>query len=301
MKNIDFLNLDGRSLRTFVVVLEEQSVSRAAARLGVTQSAVSHLLDKLRLALGDPLFVRAGRGIVPTERALALREPVQQVLDQLKTLTDERVFEPTLGALQYTVAANDFQRDLLFPPLMRQLREEGVDIRLRFLPSGIPTVDLLRQASCQLLVTPLPPEGPDIYQIRLFSDEQVCFYDGEVRAAPRTVGEFVAAEHIEVRFSEDQIVAGPTVPLADYTPRRPRISVPGFAALPAFLRGSDYLVTQFKLMSQVNLQGFAWAPLPFATPPVAMYLVWHRRDHRDPAHSWLRGRVLAAAAGLRGA
>lgn len=75
-------------------MLEELSVTGAANRLGVTQSAVSHILDKLRLAVGDPLFVRSGRGIVPTERAIALHEPIRSVLDELKGLTNERVFDP---------------------------------------------------------------------------------------------------------------------------------------------------------------------------------------------------------------
>ena len=108
MKKIDFYSLDGRGLKTFLVVLEEMSVSRAAERLGVTQSAVSHTLDKLRLALGDPLFVRSGRGIAATERAVSLQEPVRQVLDDLKGLTDQRVFDPSIGTLELTIAANDF-------------------------------------------------------------------------------------------------------------------------------------------------------------------------------------------------
>lgn len=154
------------------------SISNAAVRLGVTQSAVSHLLDKLRLTLGDPLFVRAGRGIAPTDRAIALREPVQTVLDGLKALTDERLFDPAIGQLEYTIAANDFQRDLIFPGLVRTLATEGVDAFFRFIPAGIPATELLRHARCQLIVTPFPPEGPDIYQSRLFDDQVVCFFDG---------------------------------------------------------------------------------------------------------------------------
>lgn len=115
MKEIDYLALDGKSLRTFLVVLEESSISKAAERLGVTQSAVSHTLDKLRLALGDPLFVRLGRNIAATDRAITLREPVQSVLDDLKGLTNQRVFDPFIGKMDFTIAANDFQRDLIFP------------------------------------------------------------------------------------------------------------------------------------------------------------------------------------------
>lgn len=291
MSNIEFLALDGRSLRTFLVVLEEVSISRAADRLGVTQSAVSHLLDKLRLILGDPLFVRAGRGIAPTERATALREPVQAVLDGLKALTDQRVFDPTLGTMEYTIAANDFQRDLIFPGLIRQLAKEDVDARFRFIPSGIPATDLLRQARCQLLITPFPPEGPDIYQLRLFDDRVECFYDDKVRDAPATLEEFIAAEYIEVRFDENASAMQATYKAFGDTMKGPRLSVPNFSAVSGFLRGSDAICILPSRMATLGMRGFASASLPFADDGMTMYMCWHRRDHRDPAHQWLRQRI----------
>ncbi len=292
MKDFDFMALDGRSLRSFLAVLDEGSVSKAAVRLGVTQSAVSHLLDKLRLVLGDPLFVRAGRGIAPTERALALREPVQKVLDGLKSLTDDRPFDPLVGQMNFTIAANDFQRDLIFPPLIRQLQAEGVDARFRFMPSGIPSPELLRRARCQLLITPFPPEGSDIYQLRLFDDQLACFYDSTVREAPATADAFAAAEYIEVCFDDHE--SGAQVLLQGDAPDigPPRVSVPNFSALPGFLKGSEMICALPSLMARVNLQGVAHAPLPFTTPGLTMYLCWHRRDHLDPAHQWLRQRIL---------
>lgn len=296
MKNIDFLALDGRSLRTFLVVLEEMSISRAAARLGVTQSAVSHLLDKLRLTLGDPLFVRAGRGIAPTDRAIALREPIQEVLDGMKALTNERLFDPTFGQMEFTIAANDFQRDLIFPNLLKQLHQENVDARFRFIPSGIPATNLLRQAHCQLLITPFPPEGPDIFQLRLFDDGVECFYDPEVRPAPTTLDELVTSDYIEVRFDENTSAMQQVYRKVYAEMKRPRLSVPNFSALSAFLKGSDYICILPSLMGNVSLQGFASVPLPFEDNGMTMYMTWHRRDHLDPAHQWLRHRVKEAAA-----
>lgn len=291
MKNIDFLSLDGRSLRTFLIVLEEKSISKAAARLGVTQSAVSHLLDKLRLTLGDPLFVRAGRGIAPTERAISLREPIQTVLDGLKSLTDERVFDASLGQLDYVIGANDFQRDLIFPGLLKRLQCQGIDALFRFIPAGIPASHLLRQARCQLLVTPFPPEGPDIYQLRLFDDSICCFYDSDCRSAPSSLDDFIASEYIEVRFEDDESAMKIIQSDAHFELKPPRISVPNFSALPAFLRGSQLISIVPSLMGEVTLNGFESAPLPFDTSPMTMYMAWHRRDHHDPAHQWLRNSI----------
>ena len=94
MKPVDMLSLDLRSLATFVAVLDEGSVSRAAVRLGVTQSAVSHTLERLRQAFGDPLFVKSGRGIVPTDYALRTGPHIRQLLDDLRTLPSGPPFEP---------------------------------------------------------------------------------------------------------------------------------------------------------------------------------------------------------------
>lgn len=291
MKEIDYLSLDGRSLRTFLVVLEEISVSRAADRLGVTQSAVSHQLDKLRIALGDPLFVRSGRNIVPTERAIALREPIRSVLDELKELTDQRLFDPLIGSQDWTVAANDFQRDLIFPRLLKDLRREGVDARFHFIPSGIPTTDLLRQGRCQLLVTPFPPEGPDIFQTRLFEDRLVCYYDSKVRQPPGTLKEYLEADYIEVSFADNESAYHHLSDVAALDLKKPSVSVPGFTAVSRFLKGTDLITTQLSLMARINLLGFATAPLPFKTRKYVMYLAWHKRDHTDPAHQWLRQRI----------
>ena len=129
MNKFDHLNLDGNALTTFLTVLEEMSVSRAAERLGVTQSAVSHALDKLRAVFDDPLFVRVGRGIESTARARALRSSVEAVLDDLKSLTDHRKFDPLVEQMEFTIAANDFPIQLIFRSLLKQVSEEGIDLQ----------------------------------------------------------------------------------------------------------------------------------------------------------------------------
>ncbi|MEO1576354.1 MAG: LysR family transcriptional regulator [Pseudomonadota bacterium] len=296
MSDFDYSGLDGASLRTFLVVLEELSVSRAAERLNVSQSAVSHTLARLRDTLGDPLFVRAGRGIAATEQARALRDPVRDVLDHLKQLTHRRSFDPTAQPLRFVVAANDFQRDLMFPSLWREADAAGVTLHLRFMPSGIPGPALLREARCDLMVTPYPPEGTDILQVRLFEDSLACFYDGSVREPPRDWDDFRSSRHIEVRFAENTTSLVTLSDVATTSIDNPSISVPNFSALAAFMRGTDLLATELALMSLGPMRGLDYAPLPFPTRKLPMYLAWHRRDHDDPAHRWMREQVKASAA-----
>lgn len=291
MKDFDFYALDGHLLRTFLTILDESSVSRAADRLGVTQSAVSHSLARLRRILGDPLFVRSGQGLTPTETALSLKAPVQEVLDRLKGLTALRAFDPRTEAMRFVIAANDMQRDLVLPELMRGAIAGGIDLALRIEPSGVPSVSLLRDAKCDLLLTPIPPDAPDMIQLRLFSGAQMCFYDPDATDPPRTVESYLAADHVAVQFalgggSNDllRVSALPYVP-------KPRVTVPNFAGITPFVRGTNMLSTQSAMMQRALISQLAMAPLPFEAAPVTVYMVWHERSTSDPAHRWLRETV----------
>ena len=159
MNYFDHKNLDWHLLEVFLTVLQESNVSRAAERLNLTQSTVSHSLNKLRAIFGDPLFVRSGRGIEPTERARNLRDPVMRILDDMKALADERAFEPTNQPLRFNIAANDLIRDVLFPSILKTANSMKVDLRLKFMPSGVPAAGLLNDARCDLIITPVPPDG----------------------------------------------------------------------------------------------------------------------------------------------
>ncbi len=119
--NRDYADLDGRLLKLLLAVVETGSITGAALQLGVTQSAVSHLLDKLRAITGDPLFVKSGRGIVATQRAVLLAVHARELLAGMERFALSGDFDPARWKTTFTIAANDFQRDVLLPPLMQHL------------------------------------------------------------------------------------------------------------------------------------------------------------------------------------
>jgi len=292
MRKFDYLGLDGNALRTFLVVLEEMSVSRAADALGVSQSAVSHTLDKLRRIFGDPLFVRDGRGIESTPRARALRPSVEIILDELKALTDGREFDPQVEHMEFTIACNDFPLQLIFPTLLDQVSAEGIDLRIRFVPSGIPNVSMLRASRFRMLITPTPPDDPDLERVILIQSKMEIFYDLNVRVPPRTRKQYAASNRVEVRFSdtESSIMASPSINVSEIN--RPVVSVPNFGSLAAMIKGSDRVTTQIGAMKLGLLKELDSAPLPFKTETISLYLMWHRRESNDPAHQWLRQRII---------
>jgi DNA-binding transcriptional LysR family regulator len=300
MSKTDFTDLDGKVLRTFLIILEESSVSKAADRLGVTQSAISHTLAKLRQVLGDPLFVRSGQGLTPTERALALKEPVQQVLDGMRALTDDRPFDPLAEEISVQIATNDMPRELIFPPLLRALRAEGVRLRLGFIPSGVPDPNLLRSDRCQLMLSPLPPDGPDIFQKRVLFSPLMIFYDATRRNPPDSWQSYCETEHVEVRFADGRSSRAVMRGVDQTQIRPPTVTLPHFNAIPPFVKGSDLISTDTLLMKQGPLAALDCAPLPFECKPVSIYMVWHQRSTNDPAHRWLRDRIEVVAAALQG-
>ncbi|MCR9138771.1 MAG: LysR family transcriptional regulator [Alphaproteobacteria bacterium] len=291
MREIDFHQLDGQILRTFLVILEESSVSRAAERLEVTQSAVSHTLAKLRRIFGDPLFVRSGQGLTPTETALSLKTPARDVLNRLKGLTDQRQFDPKSEAMHFVIAANDMQRDLIFPEIVRSTHDQDIRLSLELIPSGVPSVALLRDSRCDLILTPLPPDAPDLIQQKLFSGMMKCFFDGEETEPPGSIQDYQLAEHVTVHFAlggaSDEVLVAPDL---QHIPK-PKITVSNFAGITSFIRGTKMLSTQLEYMRLSSLRELTQAPLPFESEPVSIFMVWHERSNNDPAHKWLRDNV----------
>lgn len=288
MSDFDHLDLDGRLLALLVAVVEERSVTRAALRLEVSQSAVSHLLDKLRGIVGDPLVVRSGRGIVPTARAELLAQRARPLLDELRGFISAGGFDPARLQGPIVIAANDLQRDLLLPALLDRLRAQAPGASLQVMPSGVPGAELLRDGQCQLLITPRPPDAADLMQKRLFSDHQVVFYDAAVRTSPATLAEYLAAEHVTVVYHPHRQLDLDQTLMRQGVQRRFVASVPGFAGVPALLRGSERIATAPSLLQRGLFNGLAAAEPPLPCPPLPMFLVWHLRHQADPLQAWLR-------------
>lgn len=295
MQNLDWSSLDAPLLRALLAVLDTGSVTAAAQTLGVTQSTVSHQLDKLRAITGDALFVKSGRGIVATTRAVALAPRAQALLRQLADFAQAGDFDPARWQATLTIAANDFQRDVLLAPLAARLRAQAPRVCLRVVPSGVPSLALLRDGDCDLVLSPRPPDGGDIVQKRLFTDEYRVYYDAAVRAAPRTRADYLAAEHITVAYDRGQALDLDQHLAASGVQRRFAVLVSGFAGMPAFLQGSPLLAAAPALLAGGLLRDFAHAPLPLASPPLPMFMLWHQRHQDDAAHRWLRAQLQAVA------
>jgi DNA-binding transcriptional LysR family regulator len=290
--------LDLNLLVTLDALLTEGSVRRAAERMGLSAPAMSHALARLRDALGDPVLVRAGRGLVPTPRALALRARVRQVVEDART-----VFQPGEGADLATVERVFTIRTqgagtILGGRLMTALRAQAPGIRLRFVPDGDEDVNELRDGRVDLDIGAAGPLGPEIRTQTLFQEP----YQGAVRAghvlAKRTVTarRYAAAEHISA--SRRGRLRGPVdVALEELGLQRAvSMVVPDGVTAAAIAADSDLVATIPASLARwgqrvLGLHPFA---LPVETPPITIVQSWHPRLDADPAHRWLRACVRAA-------
>ena len=288
MKKIDHLDLDGHALKLLTLVVTHGSVTQAANALGVTQSSVSHQIDRLRVITGDPLFVKSGRGIVATARAQTLAREAQQLLTQLQAFVHMGEFDPRRLAECFTIAANDLQRDLLLPALLARLHQDAPQVTLRVIASDVPSADMLRAQDCQLVISPRPPDATDILHRRLFTDRYRVFYDAQVRAAPRTRNAYETAQHVTVVYQAQRRLDIDNWMAAQNVKRQFVTTLSSFSGIASFIKGTDRLATLPGLLSRGLLQGLADAPVPLKTPDMPMYAIWHVRHQHDPVHSWLR-------------
>lgn len=295
MKRMPFLNLDGHLLRLLLHLTETESITQTAENLGVTQSAVSHMLNRLRAIVGDPVVVKSGRGVVATAHAKRLADKARSLLDELREFSYAGEFDPAELREQITIAANDLQRDLLLPTLLKRLKKEAPGLTLRVIPSDIPTLDMFRTNQCTLAISPRPPDGIEIMQKRLFEDRYLVFYDAHQREAPERLEDYSSAEHVTVSYTSTQHLRIDRYLEAKGITRRFGVEVSGFAGIPAFIHGSNRITTLPSLLRHDLLKELQHCELPIEGPPLPVYMIWHLRYQRDPAHCWLREHLDAVA------
>lgn len=287
---------DFNLLVTLDVVLTEGSVARAAQRLRLSPSAMSRALARLRETTGDPLLVRAGRGLVPTPRALELRERVRQLVQEAEAVL-RPAEKPDLTRLirTFTLRTREGFIENFGPDLMARVGAEAPGVRLHFMPKLDKNSTLLREGTVDLETGVVGVAiSPEVRAQALFSDRFV----GVVRAGHAlsrgkiTPVRYAAGKHIGI--SRMELDKGPIEEgLARLGLKRDIVTiVGGFSSALALARASD-LIASVPEHHTGNLRaGMHTFALPVPMPEITVSLLWHPRMHADPAHRWLRGLVL---------
>ncbi|MEU3724932.1 LysR family transcriptional regulator [Streptomyces sp. NPDC031705] len=287
------LGLDLNLLLALDVLLEESSVSRAAARLHLSEPAMSRTLGRIRKALGDPVLVRAGRTMVPTPHALAVQGEVRAVVERARALflAGGRVDLETLTRT-FTVLAHDSFAAAVGAALLRRTAREAPGVRLRFLTESHVDLPVLREGVADLELGVIDSRSPEVRTEHLFDDRML----GVVRRGhPLLRGRisarrFAAGEHLTV--SRRGRLEGPVdAALAERgLSRRVVAGIGSLAASLFVLRETDLIgLLASRTVPQAEALGLVTFEVPLDLPPLPVGLAWHPRHDADPAHVWLRG------------
>jgi DNA-binding transcriptional LysR family regulator len=310
---VNFRTLDLNLLRVFGAVMVERNVTRAAARLAMTQPAVSNALRRLREASGDELFVTVPSGVLPTAQAEAWWPEVSSALDSLRRVFDPQLFEPTRDERSFALAMADATATVLMPALVAALvgRHARSDLRVLPLVSRDPRPQLEHGGADLALgffpgvAHDLAAEGGRAAAVLepLYACEYICVMRRDHPLAGETaltLDAYCAAEHVRVSF------AGRPRGFVDEAlamrgrSRRVVLTVNQFATAARVIHESDLLSVLPRSFVPATgfADGLAWRAAPMVLPKIEVALLWHRRHERDPAQRWLRAMVSEVVRGL---
>lgn len=302
-----FDKIDLHLIRVLHTVLTERSVSKAAIRLGMHQPAVSSALKRLRDFAGDPLLVRSGSGMVPTDAALRMLEPAGHILRSAEMLfSDARGFEPESARNTFRVAASDYLDPHFLPRLVAQIKSQAplTQIEIHPLSGATDYRAQLAQGEVDVVVGNWPAPPQELHLGRLFGDEVVCLVSTKHPAVRRgwDVASWLEAEHIAPTATHP----GARGVIDDHLTaiglqRRIAARCPYFGQIPAMVASSLLVLTTGRQYCErfVDTLPVAILPCPVEFPRMMYYQLWHERTHASEAGRWLRERVKSVAAALK--
>ncbi len=290
--------LDLNLLRVLDAVLREGGVTAAAARLGLTQPAVSNALARLRRVFGDPLFVRSAAGMDATPFARDLAEPVRQALALLESaLAHGPGFDPGTSMRAFRFYMSDLGQVEFLPPLVERVQRKAPGVRLEAVAADLEHIAAaLGSGALDLAVGFLPALGPPVERRALFRDPYVCLMrSGHPAAEGRfTRKKFLEASHVLVTYrGGGHRVIEEALERAGAA-RRIALRVPHFTVVPMVLERTDLVLTLPARVARVYERGggFKSVAPPVAMPAAEVAVHWHERFAGDPGNRWLREQII---------
>ena len=308
---IDTVNLAHIDLNLLVhldALLKERSVTRAAARVGIGQSAMSHNLARLRELFGDELLTRGSEGMRLTPRAVALLEPARTMLAQVEALVSrDQAFDPATAVRTFRFGLPDSMEILIMPALLARMREVAPGIHLRlFNFDASRLLDDLDADEMDLAIgyEAFQPGQFHHKRRKLFTETYLCMFNAEKTgvAPPISLEDFVRLPHVLTSLRPGRSVRGIVDDALEKLGLRRSIALttPRFLTVPSLVARAPVIVTmQARLARRYAAEfGLSLSPLPVELREVTVSLLWHASYDNDPAHTWLREQVVQLAAEL---
>ena len=297
-----FERLDLNLLVALDALLAERSVSLAAERICLSQSATSSALGRLREYFGDELLVVRGRNMVLTARAESLVEPVRAVLKQIRTtISVNPPFDPATSDRTLTLMASDYLTEVLLSTALRDMADIAPGMRFEITPMNGEVVETLERGAIDLLLTIDYAISADHPSQILFEDDYVVvgWAGNPALSGEMTKELYFELGHVTARFGKARVPAFEDWFMRRQTQqRRVEIVAPSFLSVPGFVIGSNRIATMHRRLALrvAEHRPFVIKALPFAIPPIREAVQWHLSNSNDPAIRWVVERLAAVAA-----
>jgi DNA-binding transcriptional LysR family regulator len=286
MQNFHLSGIDLNLLVILSALVAEENVTRAGKHVGLSQSAMSHALARLRTMVDDPILVRAKGGrMTATHRAKSLAASVNEGLVTLERALEEgRGFDPLTSTRTFTLGMSDYSELVLLPPLLARLRKEAPGVNLWVVSADVGIAEKLTRDELDLVVAPMREDeaSAGIASEVLFEERFVCMMrKGHPLARSKLT---LAPRGLRGSYADDA--------LAEVgKQRRVMVGVPHFLIVPHLVASSDLIVTIAERVARTFADSHALAIVssPVQLPRFEMSQIWHARDESDPGHAWLRG------------
>ncbi|HZI09038.1 MAG TPA: LysR family transcriptional regulator [Myxococcus sp.] len=293
--------LDLNLFRVFDVVLRERNLTRAAEVLFLSQSAVSHALSRLKEQLGEPLFVREGRGVAPTPLAERLAPEIREALALLQQAVDRtRDFDPRRDVGTFTLAMNDVLEPSILPPLVARFRATSPEVRVSSIRLERARLERdLASGRLDLAIDVEQPTGADLRHMALIRD---TFCVVSRRRRRLDVAAYMAARHVTVSSRRTGLAVEDLVLSRLGYQRDVSVRCQHHQAACRIVAESDLLLTMTRRRAEELNAGLGnhLLAMPLALPPLELHLYWHRHTDTEPRGRWLREELLALTEGLLG-
>lgn len=306
---MNIANKDFNLLLVFHVVYQERNASVAAARMALSQPALSHKLNKLRHEFGDPLFVRAPRGLTPTPKAHELAPLVQRLVSEMEAFYEQCEGRDFLArAERIHLYSTDYIEQTLLPRLLPRLRQQAPNLQLiTHNTRGLLPREELEKGTCDLAIAGFFADLPDTFrQQRLLSEDFVVLAsqsNPQLQAGLDLQG-FLACEHLLTTLTGDLNGLVDRALAAQGQVRKVAAGLSSFIAPPRLLRGTDLLLTCLRSVAEEAVAhdgDLRIHALPLALPRVEVMQIWHERTEADSLRCWLRQQIQQVAEELQGA
>jgi len=293
MHEINLARLDLNLLMALHALLEERSVTRAGETLGLSQSATSHALNRLRKLFDDPLLVRTSQGMLPTPRAENLLEPLRQILSDIKQLIQTPTFDPKTAQGTIQIVATDYATVVILPTVLKRVAEEAPHLDIECHHWREDTLEQLKNGEIDLaLGGQNPPDSNEFNFQELFVEDFVSLVraDHPVTQSEFTIEAFLSWSHALITVTHSRMGYIDAVLEKLGVKRRILLRLPHFLSAPLIVAKTDLILTLPRRLAMLFAE---FANLSVIDPPIELdefnYIqVWHKRRQHEPMHIWLR-------------